>query len=197
MKNKRNIIDEFLKNRTEEEKAKDAEWDKNFQITFNLNSSLDRYKYHLDILRKNGFYPIGVTTMYLEDTFIFPTKQEALQAYHTLERNEEGKVIGKVTAWFYGKNDFMEACKQYKKEFEREPYVIWFKTYDRFINHISSTINNTLTGEAKELVLLLSDFMDSEPRVVELLSKGNSQELFNTYFNYIFTLLFTEDFNKE
>jgi hypothetical protein len=47
----------------------------------NHHRKLEDFSYELEIIRKNGFKPIAVTQMYLEDTFVFKTKKEANNAF--------------------------------------------------------------------------------------------------------------------
>ena len=52
-------------------------------------------------VRRCGFNPIGITSYYLEETFIFRTKKEADKAYKKIE-----KELNLVSGWWYSKKDF-------------------------------------------------------------------------------------------
>lgn len=64
----------------------------------------------LILLRENGFKPIGITSFYLEETFIFKTKKEADLAYKKLE-----KELGLVCGWWYSKKDFEKELEEANK----------------------------------------------------------------------------------
>lgn len=72
--------------------------------------------YSLELLRKAGFYPIGITTMMCEETFIFKTAQDANKAW-------ESRVLG-YDGWWYGEEDFLKYVKEYEKDFG-EIKVYW------------------------------------------------------------------------
>lgn len=55
-------------------------------------------------LGKNGFYPVAITSFYLEETFIFRTKKEANEAYKKME-----KELGGVVGWWYSEKDFQKS----------------------------------------------------------------------------------------
>lgn len=69
---------------------------------------MKKYLDDLAILFSHGYNPIKVTTMYLETTFAFKTKEEAEKAYQELEI--EKKLL---QAWWYGE-DFDQAVKDYE-----------------------------------------------------------------------------------
>lgn len=83
-------------------------------IKYNVNRKLSSYSRDLRIIRKHGFNPIAVAQIYLEETFVFKTKKEALEAYHLLERDKDEKWIGKVVGWWYSKKDFLAEVKSYE-----------------------------------------------------------------------------------
>lgn len=88
--------------------------------------NLENFEESLNIIRENGFEPIGVTTICLEFTFIFKTQKEAIEAYNLLEI-EKGEVCG----WWYGKENFTIAKVNYEKDMSEiyddfELKVIWF-----------------------------------------------------------------------
>lgn len=86
-------------------------------MTYNHDYPLEEFKPQLDIIRKKGFKPIGVTQMICEDTFIFETTEEAKKAYETFEQKGD-KWIGKVVGWWYGKEDFKLAEKDYLEKMD-------------------------------------------------------------------------------
>lgn len=83
---------------------------------YNHNRSLSEFQEKIDKLKFNGFYPIAVTQLYLEDTFVFGSTETALKAYHTFERDEQNKFIGKIVGWWYGRKEFIETVKEYETE---------------------------------------------------------------------------------
>ena len=64
-------------------------------------------------LNKHGFYPVAVTSFYLEETFIFRTKKEANEAYKKLE-----KKLHLVSGWWYSEKDFQKELEDSMKEGE-------------------------------------------------------------------------------
>ena len=56
----------------------------------------------VDIIKENGFNPIGLSYGWFEPVFIFETSEEANRAYNELEDILKAKVIG---LW-YGKEEF-------------------------------------------------------------------------------------------
>ena len=79
----------------------------------------------LDLIIVNGFKPIAVTKFMLENTFVFETKDEAMKAYHFFERDENENWIGNIVGWWYGREDFIEAVKEYEAEFGYKLNVHW------------------------------------------------------------------------
>lgn len=78
----------------------------------NHKLELKDFEEAINLLKSNGFNPIGVTQIYMEHTFIFETDEEATKAYELLEV-EKREVVG----WFYGKEKFLETKKQYESEY--------------------------------------------------------------------------------
>ena len=64
-------------------------------------------------LEKHGFYPVAITSFYLEETFIFRTKKEANEAYKKME-----KELGEVVGWWYSEKDFQKELEESMKEGE-------------------------------------------------------------------------------
>lgn len=83
-------------------------------IKYNTERKLSSYSRDLRVIRKHGFRPIAVAQMYFEETFVFKTKKEALEAYHLLERDKDEKWIGKVVGCWYSKKDFLAEVKSYE-----------------------------------------------------------------------------------
>jgi len=77
----------------------------------NHDRPLSDFKESIDILKSSGFKPIAVTQMIFEDTFVFETPEEANNAYEQFE-----KIDGKIVGWWYGKDDFLEAVREYEEE---------------------------------------------------------------------------------
>lgn len=82
---------------------------------YNFNRPLSSFEDDLKTIKESGFNPIGVSQIYLEDTFIFETSEEAEHAYRKLERDRDEKFIGKVVGWWHGKEDFLEQVEVYEK----------------------------------------------------------------------------------
>lgn len=103
---KSKIVQEILDSITPEMKV---EMHKKFEkrVAFSLWLEEMGYEYCTDtsrsliLLREQGFKPIGITSFYLEETFIFKTKKEAIAAFKKMERE-----LRTVVGWFYGKKDF-------------------------------------------------------------------------------------------
>lgn len=74
----------------------------------------------VQILKKWGYRPIGITQMYFETTFIFQGPQEANNAYEKLERQ-----LGVVDGWWYSLGDFHKAQEWYKETWGHYPDVVW------------------------------------------------------------------------
>ena len=83
----------------------------------NHRLKLEDFEESINLLKSNGFNPIGVTQIYLEHTFIFETDEEATKVYQQFERNEKEEWIGEIVGWFYGKEKFLETKKQYESEY--------------------------------------------------------------------------------
>jgi hypothetical protein len=64
-------------------------------------------------LRKHGFNPVGITSFYLEETFIFRTEKEASAAYKKLE-----KELGLVSGWWYSERKFYKELAEATAEGE-------------------------------------------------------------------------------
>ena len=62
-------------------------------------------------LEKHGFYPVAITSFYLEETFMFRTKKEANEAYKKME-----KELGEVVGWWYSEKDFQKELEESMKE---------------------------------------------------------------------------------
>ena len=69
-----------------------------------------------------GFKPIGMTVMMCEETFIFKSHVEALDAFEKF----------KPSGWWYGYPEFLDAERQYKKDlsdfgiYDYELDILWF-----------------------------------------------------------------------
>ena len=44
------------------------------------------------------------------------TEEEAKKAYQQFERDENEKLIGDISGWWYGKEDFIKTVKEYETE---------------------------------------------------------------------------------
>jgi cobalamin biosynthesis Co2+ chelatase CbiK len=85
-------------------------------MKFNHNRPLSDFQSDIDKLKANGYKPIAVSQMYLEDTFVFETKNEATRAYRQFERDEKEEWIGEIVGWWYSKEDFEKTVKEYETE---------------------------------------------------------------------------------
>ena len=81
-------------------------------MKYNHDREVQDFQEQIDIIRNAGFKPIAVSQMYLEDTFVFEKSDEANKAYKQLEDCDDTKVLG----WWYGKEDFEKAVKEYETE---------------------------------------------------------------------------------
>lgn len=120
-----NIIEEFLANITPEERAaNEKRIGKFLEYQDELKSLGKKYNtdtsVSLDHLRDNGFNPIAITQMYLEETFVFNTKEEADKGFELLER---GKSL--VTGWWYEKEEFLATYKKYEEEMGYAPHIYY------------------------------------------------------------------------
>lgn len=87
-------------------------------VHYNHKRDLKSFEQELDLIRSNGFNPIGVSQMMMEDTFIFETDEEAEKAFELLEKNRRGKGSGKkVVGWWYGKDSFLKEKEKYENEY--------------------------------------------------------------------------------
>ena len=80
-------------------------------IKYNHDRPLSSFKEDIKTIESEGFKVIAVTQMYFEDTFVFKTPEEVNKAYEIFEKNNP-----KICAWWYGKDDFIKAVKEYETE---------------------------------------------------------------------------------
>jgi hypothetical protein len=73
--------------------------------------------YSLKLLNDAGHFPIGITIMMCEETFIFKTEKEANKAW-------KSRVLGN-DGWFYGKRNFQKALEQYEKNMGHKNEIFW------------------------------------------------------------------------
>lgn len=83
------------------------------QEKFNHNRPLSDFEESINVLRKHGFNPIAASQLFMEDTFVFESKEEATKAYNLLEI--EKKVL---KGWFYSKSAFEKEVVSYEDDFE-------------------------------------------------------------------------------
>ena len=91
----------------------------------NHNKELEHFQEDIDLLVSNGYKPIAVTQIYMEDAFVFETAEEAKKAYHQFERSITGKWIGEIAGWWYGKELFLETVKEYEEEYKETVLIYW------------------------------------------------------------------------
>ncbi len=90
-------------------------------MEYNHDNDLEDFQEQLEIIRNAGFKPIAVSQMYLEDTFVFETPEEATEAYNQLEDCENGKLAG----WWYGKEEFEKSVKEHESNLGVKVLVHW------------------------------------------------------------------------
>lgn len=78
----------------------------------NTNRSIETYQEQIDIIRKGGFNPIAVCQLFFEDTFVFETNAEAIDAYNKLENCGDQSLIG----WWHGFDEFEQIVSEYENE---------------------------------------------------------------------------------
>ena len=74
--------------------------------------------YSLKVLNEAGFFPIGITYMSGEETFIFKDSEKANEAW-------ESHLLG-WDGWWYGEREFKEVRKEYEDEWQVKLNVTWF-----------------------------------------------------------------------
>lgn len=99
---KREILEDLAFNRQLEEQG----------YVYNTDKS-----YSLKLLNDAGHFPIGITTMMGEETFIFKTETEANEAWNS-------HVLG-YDGWFYGEYSFKLAQEEYEKELDFKLNIYW------------------------------------------------------------------------
>ena len=94
----------------------------------------DYQKQIVEKLRKAGFNPVGIGMMGLEDTFIFETDEEATRANHQFERAENGRWIGEIEGWWYGREEAVKILAEYNEMYdENDTYptsFIWLDSLE-------------------------------------------------------------------
>ena len=93
---------------------------------YNHSRPLTDFLNEINIIKNHGFNPIAVTQMYYEDLFVFKTDEEATKAYHQLEQDENNKWIGKVSGYWYGKEEFEKEVKNYEQNEEYSKVLIYW-----------------------------------------------------------------------
>jgi hypothetical protein len=119
---KNNLIKEILSRITPEEHSKfqrQLEEDRAFQemiyeqgYRYNTDKS-----YSIKLLNDAGHFPIGITTMMCEETFIFKLEKEATKAWKSGVLGNDG--------WFYGKRSFQKALEDYEKDMNKRNEIFW------------------------------------------------------------------------
>lgn len=89
---------------------------------FNTDRELSTFDEPLAIIRKHGFKPIAVAQMYFEDTFVFETEEESVEAFEKLENIEESEVQG----WWYGREEFLKYVEEYEREDDGSKVLIYW-----------------------------------------------------------------------
>lgn len=120
-----NIIQEILDRITPEEHL---EYEREFQEMLAHHRWMEEngLEYCTDtspsliLLRENSFNPIGITSFYLEETFIFKSKKEANSAYKKLEKETH-----QVSGWWYSKKDFLKELEESEYYKDGHPKIYW------------------------------------------------------------------------
>ena len=92
---------------------------------YNHDRPLSDFQHSIDKIKTAGFNPIGVTQIFFKDTFIFNTKEEALNAYQKLERDLDRK--NRIIGYWYGKDEFDKTVRDYEESCEGfiKVYIHW------------------------------------------------------------------------
>ncbi len=83
-------------------------------MRYNHDKTISDFQKEIDKLRANGYNPIAVSQMYLEDVFVFETDEEATNAYRQFERDEEW--IGNIDGWWFSKEEFTQEVNKYETD---------------------------------------------------------------------------------
>lgn len=67
----------------------------------------------LKAIQAAGFKPIAITIMLVEETFVFQTEQESIDAFNHFKHHPEFSNEG----WWYSNKQFVKAWNKYKREF--------------------------------------------------------------------------------
>lgn len=119
---KNNVIQEFLDKLTPEDHARiernmyeheaKERWLEERGYEYGTENS-----YSLKLLNDRGFFPIGITYMMGEETFIFKDDSLADEAW-------KSRILG-CGGWWYGEREFTETRKEYEDEWKVNLYVVW------------------------------------------------------------------------
>lgn len=90
-------------------------------MEYNHKLLLEDFDKGISIIKNAGFNPIAVTQMYCEETFVFETTDEANRAYHALDATKPAK----ISAYWYGREAFSEAKKEYEQDAQNNLLVYW------------------------------------------------------------------------
>ena len=119
-----NIIEQILSRITPEEHA---EFERQIEedIAFHEQLKKDGKIYAtntsitLDIVRAEGFNPIGICDFAGEETLLFSSQKEANSAYKKLEKEQK-----RVYAWWYSKKQFEKEVEE-SKGFYQPSKIFW------------------------------------------------------------------------
>lgn len=87
----------------------------------NHNKPLSDFQPHIDLLKSNGYNPIAVTQMFMENTFVFETDKEANKAYVQFEQNHKNDNL--IVGWWYGRESFKQAVAEYESNNDGYSFV--------------------------------------------------------------------------
>ena len=77
-------------------------------------------KTEIDLIKSNGFKLIGVSMLYLENTFIFESDEEANNAFNFFEKENN-----LIQGWWYDRNSFLSIKQEYENKMKANINVFW------------------------------------------------------------------------
>lgn len=88
----------------------------------NHNRPLSYFSDDLNKLRAAGYNPIAVTQLYCEESFVFETTSEALEALLVFNKSEKECHHG----WWYGKEEFVKSVENYEQQYPDTKVLIYW-----------------------------------------------------------------------
>lgn len=88
-------------------------------INWNHKRPLSSFELEINLLKSNGFNPIAVTQMYMEDIYVFETLSEAYGA-------ADHKISKEIDGYFWAKESLLENVKSYNTDvFDKTVLIYW------------------------------------------------------------------------